>query len=427
MAFNLAPLSNCKTKISFTFDNVNLDQQIDEAVKNKQKTVSIKGFRTGKAPLAMVKKLYGPQLENEALYRFIQKEFIAVIEQEQLRTVGYPAFENTTYDAEKKTLNFSVVVETFPEFELGELKKIKLKKEETIVEQNEIEALRKNYLDSKGEMKESPADTVLAKGQFAVINFQGELSNGDKPENMKGTEFLLEIGSNSFIPGFEDGLIGLKVGQHKHLHLTFPENYHQEDLKSAKVNFHVDLLEIKTKIIPDLTDDLAVELGYKSKEDFLTKTEATVKRQKEAQIKGKVQQELLEKLIEVNNFDLPASLVSEQEKYVKQDLKNNLKYQGFNDHMVEEYFDRWKEDLQKKAIFQVKSGLILNKFAEKFKIEANENELETKFVELADQSGMAVDDIKNYYGSNDQLKKNLLYSLKEQKTFDAIYAQVSWS
>lgn len=424
MAYSVESINGCTKKLVFTFDKLDLSEQIKAAVKQKQKSVNIKGFRKGKAPLDMVEKVYGPQIESDALNRFVQQELFQAVTEEKLRVVGYPNFENIKYDA-GKSVSFDALVEIFPEVKLKEMKGLSFSKDAVAVTDEEVENVKKNYLNSRAEMKEvSDAKVKLAKGLFAVFNFQGEKEDGERPENMKGEEFLLEIGSGQFIPGFEDGMIGMKKGEKKDINLTFPSDYHVADLKDAKVKFEVELLEIKEKAFPEFSDELAKEFGFESAADFTAKTKENLTSQKEKQASEKLNQEILEKLIAENTFDVPAALVAQQEQYLREDLTRTLKSQGFNDSMVGEYFNKWAGDLTEKATFQVKSGLILDNLANEFKVEATEADFNAKVEESAKLSGLELEQVKKYY-SDAKIKQNLMYAIREEKTFDAIKAKVT--
>lgn len=260
----------------------------------------------------------------------------------------------------------------------------------------------------------------LEKGQFAVFNFEGEKPDGTRPDNMKAEEFVLEIGSGQFIPGFEDSMIGMKKGEKKTIELTFPKDYHEADLKGADVKFDVELLEIKEKKVPEMTDELAKEFGFESVEDFDKKNRERLQNQKKREVQAKLQEQILEKLIEENNFDVPSALIEQQKQAVREDLGNNLKQQGFNDEMVKTYFEKWDEDVTQKATFQVKSGLILDKISKKYEVEATDADLDAKIQEMADQSGMEKAQLEQYYKSNEQIKQNLLYAIREEKTFEKL-------
>jgi trigger factor len=420
MSYTVQNVNGCTKKLVFNFDKVDLSQQIKEALVAKQRSANLKGFRKGKAPLDMVQKMFGPQVENDALYRFISDQYYEAVQKEQLRAVGYPQFGNTKYES-GKAVSFDATVEIIPDFEIKDYSKLTFKRESDFVSDLDFETLKKNYLSSKAEIAEvTDASATLKKGDFAVFNFEGEKSDGSRPENMKAQEYMLEIGSGQFIPGFEDGMMGLKKGDKKDIKVTFPADYHEADLKDAPVTFHVELLEIKQQNFPDFTDEMAKEFGFESIADFSTKNKERMALQKKREVASKLQQEILEKLIEENKFDVPGALVENQKTSVKEELTGNLKQQGLNDQMIGLYFERWDADVTNKALFQVRSGLILDKLARKYNIEATEADLDAKIAEMATQSGMKVDEISKFYKSNENIKRNLMYAIREEKTFAAI-------
>lgn len=418
MTYQVEEINGCTRKLSFTFKDIDLSNEIDSALKEKQKTANLKGFRKGKAPLNMIQQMYGPQVENDALYKFISNQFMEAVQTEGLRAVGLPQFANTKYE-NGKDVSFEATVEIFPTVEVGGIESYSFSKDNSDVSDEDVEKTIKQYIEGKAEMREVK-DAVIENGKFAVINFQGEKENGERPENMKGEEFLLEIGSNTFIPGFEEGLQGLKTGDKKDLELTFPEDYHMDDLKNAKVKFETEILEIKEKVYPEVNDELAKELQYESVEDMRTKTKERLVVQAERAATEKLNKEILDKLIEDNSFDVPTALVAQQEKAVRDDLAQNLKQQGFDESMLGEYFQKWQSDITEKALFQVRSGLILDSLANKFEVEVKDSDLEEKYEEMASQSGLPKDQILAYYGGNDQLKQNLRYAIREEKTFSKI-------
>jgi trigger factor len=212
----------------------------------------------------------------------------------------------------------------------------------------------------------------------------------------------------------------MKKAEKKNILLTFPADYHAVELQNGKVTFEVELLEIKEKKFPELNDEMAKEFGYESVTDFNTKNKANLVAQKERQASEKIHQEILEKLVKENKFDVPATLVQNQEKHLQEDLAKNLKSQGFNDQMVGEYFKRWATDLTTKADFQVRSGLILDHLAVHFNIETSDADFNKKIEESAVSAGMDVETVKKYYSSNSQIKNNLMYAIREEKTFEEL-------
>lgn len=420
MSYTVQDLNGCTKKLVFDFPQVDLSRQIQEALVEKQKSANLKGFRKGKAPLDMVKKLFGPQLESDALYRFVSEEFYNAIKKENIRAIGNPTFGNTKFEGGNKVA-FEATVEIIPEFELKDFSKYTFKRESETVTDEDVETVKKQYLSSKAEQVEvTDEKAALKKGQFAVLNFEGEKADGTKPDNMKATEFMLEIGSGQFIPGFEEGMIGMKKGETKTISVTFPADYHETELQSAPVKFKVDLLEMKENRLPDFTDEYAKEIGFESVADFKEKTNSRLSIQKKRESQSKLQQQILEKMIEENKFDVPSALIDDQKQGVKQDLTRTLKQQGFNDEMITMYFERWADDITTKAEFQVRSGLILDRLAKKYEIEAKESDLEEKFDEMAAQSGMKREELAHFYKSNANVKRNLMYAIREEKTFEKI-------
>ncbi len=426
MSYTIENVNGCTKKFIFNFDQVDLTKEIKEALVEKQKSSNLKGFRAGKAPLDMVQKMYGPQIENDALYRFVSKEYFEAVKKENVRAVGYPQFDKTDY--KEKKVSFEATVEVIPDFELKDYSKYTFKKDTAAVTDADIEAVKKNYLNSKAQIVElTDAAAKIAMGHHTVFNFTGTRADGSQPDNMKADEYMLEIGSGQFIAGFEDGMIGLKKGDKKDIKVTFPADYHDEGLRSEPVTFSVEILEIKEKKYPEFNDEIAKEFGFESVADFDTKNKARLVDQKNREVQAKLQQEILEKLIADNKFDIPAALVNDQKVSVKEDLSRNLKSQGFNEQMMGLYFERWDADVTQKADFQVRSGLILDKLARKYNVEASESDLDAKIAEMATQSGMKVEEIKKFYKGNENVKRNMMYAIREEKTFEQLTKEMKVS
>jgi trigger factor len=420
MTYSIQNLNGCTKKFSFNFEKVDLSKEINSALMKKQTTANLKGFRKGKAPLDMIKKFFGPQIENEALYQFVSAQYFEAVKKENLKTIGYPSFDNTKYEAGTK-VSFDAIVETFPEIEVKDYSKYSFKKDDATVTEKDLEDFKNKYLTSRSQMKEiTDSSVALKKGHFAAISFTGEKADGSKPDNMKADDFLLEIGSGQFIAGFEDGIVGMKKGETKTISLTFPADYHEKELQNAPVKFTVQLLEIKERALPELTDELVKEFGFKDVADFNEKNKKTLTYQKERQASEKLHQQVLEELIKNNSFDVPNAMLEQQKTAVKNDLKNNLKSQGFNDGMVEAYFDKWEDDITNKALFQVRSGLILDHLAKKLNVEATDADMDKKIDEMVEQSGLDKKQVEAYYKGNATVKTNMMYAIREEKTFTAL-------
>ena len=213
----------------------------------------------------------------------------------------------------------------------------------------------------------------------------------------------------------------------KTIDVTFPSDYHEEDLRDAKVKFDVEILELKEQVTPELTDELVKEFGFETVDEFKTKNKERLVEQKKREVQSALQEQILKKLVEDNSFDVPKVLVDQQKQSVKDELGANLKQQGFNDQMLEVYFEKWADDIAQKAEFQVRSGLILEQLAKKYDIKSEEADLDAKIEEMAKQAGMEKDQVEKYYKSNENVKNNLMYAIREEKTFDKLISEMKVS
>jgi trigger factor len=424
MNYTVQSINSCTKKLVFDIGSIDLTDRIRVALENKQKESNLKGFRKGKAPMDMINKLYGAEAQYEAINAFIQDEVYSAFEKEKIEVVGQPSFSNTKYEAEKKKISFEVVVEIFPQVKLKDFSGMKFTNELVMVTDDEVNNLKKSNMEGHAKMESRSEDTALEKGLFAVMNFEGVKENGERPKEMKGDGVLLEIGGQRFIPGFEEGMVGMKKGEKRELHLTFPADYRVEDLKNSKVTFHVEVTDVQQKKMPEWTDEVAKEWGFASCEDFMSKTRENLQHQKERQAKEKLHEQVLKTLVDNNNFDIPSSFIERQREHLQKDVTNALKQQGFTDSMVKEYFEKWAADLDAKASHQVRSGLILDKLAADFKIEATEADFEKKVEEMSKHTGMEPEKVRAYYKEHAEAKRHMLFGIREEKTFEKILEQV---
>jgi trigger factor len=427
MSYSIENVDGCTKKIVFNFLDLDLGPQIEKSLKETQKKVSLKGFREGKAPLEMVKNLYAPQIESDALNNFIQDELFKTLQKENLNPIGQPSFENVKFD-KNKSISFDVVVELFPEFELKDYSKLSFKKEASEVTAKELEEAKNQVLEAKSEIVPvGDSKMKLAMGHHAIFNFEGVRANGDRPENMKGLDFDLVIGSNRFIPGFEDGMIGMITGEKKNIEVTFPADYQEESLRSEKVTFEVELLEIKEKKYPEITPELLKDLGVASLEELNERNKERILMQKEMQVKEKLKTEIMKKLTEENDFAVPKSLVQRQYEMLKKDVHDNLGKQGHSHDKVHEIIQGWEADLLKRAEEQVRGSLILDTLAKKFGVEIGEADIDTQMESIAKSYGIPTEEIKKFYASNEQAKRNMVFSLREEKTFNKLMSELKIS
>lgn len=392
---------------------------LDATFKKKNKEAKIDGFRKGAAPKEIYLKKFGIEsLYMDAVDACISIAYKKALEDSKLVPVIEPKVDVTGISDSNVIFKFTII--TKPEVTLGEYKKLNVKKEKAKVTDEEI----KHEIDH---LREHLADVVvkengvIAEGDTAVIDFTG-IVDGNEIDGGKGENYPLEIGSHSFIPGFEEGLIGLKSGEEKILELKFPENY-VEDLKGKDVTFKVKVNEVKTRVLPDINEDFFKDLGYddvKTEEELKTKIKEDIKHRKEHQIDDEFVDKLLEKASENMKVDINEEIIDDEVHRMIDQYATQLQMQGMN---IDDYYKMTgtkEEDLHKmmapEAEKRVKYRYLIEGVAELENLKFTEEEIKARAEEMAKQYNVSVEELVKAYGSMDVIE----YDLKMHKALEII-------
>ncbi len=401
-------------------DGEDWSKHLDHAFKKKNKDVKIDGFRKGAASKEMFIKKFGIEsLYMDAVDAAVDASYKKVLEEDKIIPVCEPKLNVKTISDKECVLEFTFI--TSPEVTLGEYKNLKIKKPAAKVSkeelESEIEALRNKY----AEIKVKEENSKVEKGDTAVIDFKGYV-DGNVLEGGIGENYPLEIGSNTFIPGFEDGLVGLKVGDTKELHLKFPENY-TEELKNKEVKFEVKVNEIKTRILPELNEEFYLDLGYedvKTKEDFEKKVEESIKARKEAEIEDQYIEDCLAKASENMKIDINEEILDDEIHRMIHQFEQQLQMQGLT---IEQYYEfsgltheKSHEQMEPEATKRVKYRYLLEKVAEVENIEISDEDASKKADEMAQNYGISTEELLKAYGSLEVVK----YDMKMHKAIEII-------
>ncbi len=391
---------------------------LTHAFNKQNKEAKIDGFRKGKAPYDAFIKKYGIEvLYKDAMDEAVEQAFEEVTK-DKITLACEPKIDVKTVN--ESAVEFSFTLITPPEVTLGEYKNLGVKKDTIKVTKEEIdkelEALRLKYAEIK--VKESGK---IEKGDTAVIDFKGVV-DGKELEGGSGENYPLEIGSNTFIPGFEDGLVGLKVNDEKELKLKFPENY-TEELKNKDVTFTVKINEIKTKVLPEFNEDFYEDLGYddvKTKEDLEKKVKESIKKQKEANAEDKYIEDCLAKASSNMKVDINEEIIDEEVHRMIHQFEDQLKMQGLS---IEQYceftgmnHEKLHEQMEPEAIKRVKYRYLLDKVSEAEKIEVSDEEAEKQAEEMANNYGISKEELLKAYGSLDVVK----YDIKMRNAIEIV-------
>lgn len=395
------------------------EKKLDETFKKIIKKVKIDGFRPGKAPRNIYEQKYGKQsIVVEAVDSCMNEAYVKALKEFKGEPIMQP-----TVGIEKADETGVIYVFTFttkPEIKINKYTNLGVKKDSVKVTKkdvdNEIEKMRKEYADLT--VKDGKAEN----GDTVIIDFEG--FDGDKAfEGGKAENYALELGSNSFIPGFEEALVGVKKGDKKDVNVTFPKDYHAEELKGKPVVFKVLVHEVKTKVYPELDEDFFLDLGLedvKTKEDLEKKVKETMTEQKEYEAENKYVDELFEALLKETSVEVPHELIHEELDRMVEQYAERLKMQGIT---LEQFYkftnsseEALKDQMHEEAEKRVKLRFAIDEIIELEKIDATDEEANHDAEEKAKKHGMDKDEYIKAFGGLEMLK----YDIKVQKVLDIL-------
>jgi len=408
-----------EVKLEFTVEAAKFDEAIQTVYKKSAKYFKIPGFRNGKAPFKMVEKMYGISIFYEDAFNEVAPAvYEEGLKEAKIEAVSKPEINITQIEA-GKDLIFTAIVQTKPEVTLGKYKGIEVKKHEYTVSDKDVEH-ELEHMAEKNARLVSVEDKPAESGNITVIDFEGFV-DGKAFEGGKAENYELTIGSNTFIPGFEDQIIGMKKEEEKDIKVKFPDEYFSKDLAGKDATFKVKLHEIKKKEMPEVNDDLAKDI---SEFDTISELKASIreKKEKDNELKAKyeTEDEAIETVCKNAKVEIPSGMIESETEHMEKDMEQRLSYQGMNfeDYlkMIGKTRESFKEEYKPQAEKQVKTRLVLEAIAKDAKIEATEEEINNKISEMAKNYGQKEEDIKK----NEQLIEYVKESLKSEKTIDFI-------
>ena len=410
-----------KVTLKITVDNNKFEEAVNKAYNKTKGKYNIPGFRKGKAPKVVIETQYGKGVfYNDAIDMLFPEVYPEAIKELNIDPIDRPDLDIEEISKDNG-LVMVVNVEVKPEFELGAYKGIEISKVDNTVSEEDVEA-RLNEMVNRNARLTSVEGKTLENGDTAVIDFEG-FENGVAFEGGKGENYNLVIGSNTFIPGFEDQLVGKKAGEEVEVNVTFPETYHAENLAGKPVVFNVKVNDVKVKEVPALDDEFAKDT---TEFETLAELRADVKTKLEEQAKNAADAEmrnaLVEKVSANTEVEVPEAMVQHQIDNMLMELNYQLQYQGLNLQQLLEMTGRGLEELREErradAERLVKSSLILEAIAEKENIEANDADVDAELEKMAAMYNMEVEKIKSSLRETDI--EDIKGQIKIRKTLDLL-------
>ena len=412
MSLQVEKLEKNMAKLTIEVSAEDLDKAMEKAYQKQKSRISLPGFRKGKAPRKMIESMYGKGVFMEdAVNSLVPQEYTKALGECDLEIVSQPEI-NVTQMEPGKALIFTADVAVKPEVTLGDYKGVEVPKSEIAVTDEEVDAEVKKEQD-KNARTVAVEDRAAANGDITTIDFEGFV-DGVAFEGGKGTDYALTLGSGTFIPGFEDQLVGANTGDHVEVKVTFPEEYQAKELAGKEAVFQCDVKKIETKEVPELDDEFAKDVSEfdtlaEYKEDV--KKKLTEKKEKEARTAK--ENAAVDKAIENAQMDIPELMTKTECRQMMDDFSRRMQQQGLS---MEQYFqftgqsrDKMMEDMKPQALKRIQTRLVLEKVAEAENIQPSEEEITEEIQKMADAYKMEADKIREAIGESglEQMKKDM--------------------
>ena len=421
MSLQVEKLEKNMAKLTIEASAEEFEKAIEKAYQKSKNKINVQGFRKGKAPLALVEKMYGASIFYEdAANEIIPMAYEKAALESELEIVSRPEIDVVQIEKGKPFI-FTAEVAIKPEVTLGDYKGIQVEKKEVTVTDEEVMDRIEKEREQNSRML-TVDDRPIQKDDIAVIDFEGFV-DGEPFEGGKAEGHSLTIGSGSFIDNFEDQLIGKSIGDVLDVNVTFPEEYHSEELAGKPAVFKVKINEIKAKELPELDDDFAQDVSeFDTLDEYKENIKATLKESKEKELKTAKENEIVDKIIENASMDIPEPMIESQVNQMAEDFAQSMSYQGLS---LDQYFQftgmdsrKFIESLRPQALKRIQSRLVLEAIVKAEGIQVSEEELDKELTEMATMYKMEIDKLKEMI--SDKEKEQIEADIAVQKAVDFV-------
>ena len=420
MSLQVEKLENNMAKLTIEVPADDLEKALQSAYMKQKNKIAMPGFRKGKVPRQMIEKMYGPEIfYDDVANALIPKAYSEAYEECELEIVSRPEI-NVVQIEKGKSFIFTADVATKPEVKLGEYKGLEVDKVSTRVTQKEVDAKIQEEAE-KNAREVVVTDRAVADGDEVILDFEGFV-DGEAFEGGKGENYPLTIGSGSFIPGFEEQLVGAEAEKEVEVKVTFPEDYHAEELKGKEAVFKCTVHEIKAKELPEIDDEFAAEVSeFDTLEEYKADVKAKIKEQKAADGKRNQEDQAVEQAVKNAEYEIPQPMIETQTTQMVEDFAQRIQSQGIT---LEQYFqftgltaEKMMEDMRPQAIKRIETRLVLEAVAKAENIEITDEKIDEELAKMAESYNMEVEKLKEFMGENEkkQMKEDL--AVQEAVTF----------
>lgn len=420
MSLQVENLEHNMAKLTITVSAEEVEKALQAAYLKQRSKISLPGFRKGKVPRQMIEKMYGPEVfYDDAANQLIPEAYGKVYDEEDLEIVSQPKIDIVQIEKGKPFI-FTAEVALKPEVTLGEYKGLKVEKISNRVTQKEIDAKLAEEQE-KNARTVSVTDRPVQDKDEVVLDFEGFV-DGVAFEGGKGENYPLTIGSGSFIPGFEDQLIGANLEEEKEVRVTFPEEYHAKDLAGKDAVFKCTVHEIKVKELPELDDEFASDVSeFETLDAFKADIKAKIKEQKIAEGKRKQEDKAVEEAVANAQMDIPDAMIDTEVRQMANDFAQRLQQQGLT---MDQYFqftgmtaEKMTEELKPQALKRIQTRLVLEAIVKAENIEISDEKIDEEIQKMAESYKMEAEKLKEFMGENEKKQMKLDMAVQEAVTF----------
>jgi len=428
MEFTVSDLSAVKKKIEISVDQERIQSELDKSLKKYRKKAKVKGFRPGKVPVNIVKNLYFDQIRAEVMEDLVQKVYLEALNETKLIPLAFPKIENLSFGDENDYLSYEAIIEVKPQFELEGYLGLELEREPVEITDQDREESMESLSQAYAHFA-TVEDRPTKEGDTLVIDFVGKMDGEEFPGG-SASGYTVEVGSGSFIPDLEKQLVGLQLNETRDLEVTFPADYHHEELAGKPAVFTVTVNEIKEKKLPEINDDFAADVSngeITSLDELKKKLEDGVKARKVDLARRKLVDDLLAKLRDLVDFEIPECLVENEKESMVQGMKSRYQSQGIDSVIVEQMVAANQEKIAEDAAQAVKNTLILEQIADREEMTATQDEINNQLRKFISQSGQNPQALREYFqGREAELQEMLHNQVLMDKLIDYLLEKATY-
>ena len=420
MSLQVEKLEKNMAKLTIEVPADDLEKALQSAYMKQKNKISLPGFRKGKVPRQMIEKMYGAEIfYDDAANELIPKAYAEAYDECDLEIVSRPEI-NVVQIEKGKAFIFTADVATKPEVTLGEYKGLEVDKVSTRVTQKEVDAKIQEEAE-KNARTITVEDRAVQDGDEVILDFEGFV-DGEAFEGGKGENYPLTIGSGSFIPGFEEQLVGAETEKEVEVKVTFPEEYHAEELKGKEAVFKCTVHEIKAKELPEIDDEFAAEVSeFDTLDEYKADVKAKIKEEKASEGKRKQEDQVVEQAIKNASYEIPEAMIDTQVMQMADEFAQRMQSQGLT---MEQYFqftgmtaEKMMEELKPQAVKRIETRLVLEAVAKAENIEISDGKLDEEITKMAEAYKMEADKLKEFMGENEKKQMKEDMAVQEAVTF----------